>query len=56
MADHRLAKTADLVSEQVLSGFLNGLGFILFYSQASVFKAAKLAGALRPAVSLCHWQ
>ena len=52
MADHRLAKTADLVSEQVLSGFLNGLGFILFYSQASVFKAAKLAGALRPAVSI----
>lgn len=24
----RLAKTADLVSEQVLSGFLNGLGMM----------------------------
>ena len=30
----RLAKTADLVSDQVLSGFLNGLGLILLLSQA----------------------
>ncbi|KAL3799424.1 hypothetical protein HJC23_013879 [Cyclotella cryptica] len=48
----RLAKTADLVSEQVLSGFLNGLGLILLLSQASVFKAAATAGALIPAVSM----
>jgi len=48
----RLAKTADLVSEQVLSGFLNGLGLILFLSQASVFRAAAAAGALVPAVSM----
>eukprot|EP00984_Skeletonema_dohrnii_P020244 scaffold9815_cov87-Skeletonema_dohrnii-CCMP3373.AAC.4 len=51
-----LAKTADLVSEEVLSGFLNGLGFILLFSQAKVFKAAKAGGALLPAVgmaSLC---
>ncbi|KAL9189224.1 hypothetical protein ACHAXT_011714 [Thalassiosira profunda] len=48
----RLAKTADLVSEQVLSGFLNGLGLILLLSQASVFKAAAAAGALVPAVSM----
>ena len=47
-----LAKTADLVSEEVLSGFLNGLGFILLFSQASVFKAARTAGALVPAVSM----
>lgn len=47
-----LAKTANLVSDEVLSGFLNGLGFILLFSQASVFKAAKAAGALVPAVSM----
>lgn len=51
-----LAKTADLVSEEVLSGFLNGLGMILLFSQAKVFTAAKKVGALLPAVgmaSLC---
>ena len=48
----RLAKTARLVSEQVLSGFLNGLGFILLLSQAKVFKSAAAAGALTPAISM----
>lgn len=47
-----LAKTADLVSEEVLSGFLNGMGFILLFSQAKIFKAAKAAGALVPAVAM----
>jgi SulP family sulfate permease len=48
----RLAKTAQLVSEQVLSGFLNGLGFILLLSQASVFRSAAKAGALKPTVAI----
>lgn len=47
-----LAKMADLVSEEVLSGFLNSLGFILLFSQAKVFKAAKAANALAPAVAM----
>ena len=48
----RLAKTADLVSDQVLSGFLNGLGLILLLSQASVFRSAAAAGALIPCISM----
>ena len=48
----KLAKTAQLVSEQVLSGFLNGLGFILLFSQSSVFRSAAKAGALKPTVSI----
>lgn len=48
----KLAKTADLVSEEVLSGFLNGLGMILLLSQANVFKAAKAAGALLPCTAM----
>ena len=48
----RLAKTARLVSDQVLSGFLNGLGFILLFSQAGVFRSAAAAGVLLPAVSI----
>ncbi|KAL3782136.1 hypothetical protein ACHAWO_007496, partial [Cyclotella atomus] len=48
----KLAKTAQLVSEQVLSGFLNGLGFILLFSQASVFRTAAKAGALKPTVGI----
>lgn len=49
----RLAnKTANLVTEEVLSGFLNGLGGILFLSQVKVFKAAKASGSLTPAVAM----
>ena len=48
----KLAKTAQLVSEQVLSGFLNGLGFILLFSQSSVFRSAAKAGTLKPTVSI----
>lgn len=42
----------DLVSEEVLSGFLNGLGLILLFSQVHVFQSAKMAGALVPAVGV----
>lgn len=48
----KLAKTARLVSDQVLSGFLNGLGFILFLSQKKVFTSAAAAGALNPAIAM----
>lgn len=48
----KLAKTAQLVSEQVLSGFLNGLGFILLFSQASVFRSAAKAGAFKPTLAI----
>lgn len=49
----RLAKvTANSVTNEVLSGFLNGLGGILFLSQAKVFKAAKVSGTLAPALSM----
>ena len=54
----RLAKTtADYVTHEVLSGFLNGLGGILFASQAKVFKSAGVSGTLAPALSvatLCY--
>jgi SulP family sulfate permease len=49
----RLAnKTANLVTDEVLSGFLNGLGGILFVSQVKVFKAAKTSGTFTPAVTM----
>lgn len=49
----RLAnKTANLITPEVLSGFLNGLGGILFLSQVNVFKAAKTSGSLTPAVAM----
>ena len=48
----KLAKTAQLVSEQVLSGFLNGLGFILLFSQSKVFTSAAKVGTLKPTVSI----
>ena len=42
----------EFVSEEVLSGFLNGLGFILLFSQVKVFHAAKKLGALKEAVGV----
>jgi MFS superfamily sulfate permease-like transporter len=49
----RLANmTANLVTDEVLSGFLNGLGGILFVSQVKVFKAAKTSGTFTPAVAM----
>lgn len=47
-----LASAARLVSEQVLSGFLNALGVILLLSQASIFKKAAASGTLGPAASM----
>jgi MFS superfamily sulfate permease-like transporter len=52
-----LAKYAKLVTPQVLSGFLNGLGFILLMSQAKVFTGAAAAGTLAPTAivaGLCY--
>ena len=49
----RLANvTANSVTDEVLSGFLNGLGGILFLSQAKVFRSAKASGTLAPALSM----
>ena len=42
----------EFVSEEVLSGFLNGLGFILLFSQVKVFHAAKKLGSLKEAVGV----